>query len=337
MGRRTILTVNCHEGWIYQLRHLDADIHILHGAPGKAVGAWDLSARPVPANATLLPLAAFDARAGYDAVIAHNMSDLFLLEEVDAPKLLILHTTLEHRARQEGARVAPAAFASAVKQYLQIKGIHAAAGTPMKAASWNLTDDVLGLAIDEHDNEPWTGEQARGLRVASQITQKRETLNYIFHEQAFVNIPIRIVGRNPEIPGALPAASHEELLNYYKTHRFFVHTAAHTLEDGYNMAMAEAMAAGMPVIGNAHPTSPIVNGKNGFLAQTPAELAARAELLLKDRELARQLGAAARETILRMFPVAQFIQNLECALTVAERAWSARRRSLPRALSGRLS
>ena len=38
------------------------------------------------------------------------------------------------------------------------------------------------------------------------------------------------------------------------------------------MATVEAMAAGMPIIGNRHPDSPVEHGVNGFLSDDPAEL-----------------------------------------------------------------
>ena len=39
---------------------------------------------------------------------------------------------------------------------------------------------------------------------------------------------------------------------------------------GFNLAMLEAMAAELPVIGNRHPSSPIRHGHDGFLADEPA-------------------------------------------------------------------
>ena len=61
------------------------------------------------------------------------------------------------------------------------------------------------------------------------------------------------------------------------------------------MATLEAMAAGLPVLGNPHPTSPIEHGVSGFLSDDPAELHASAERLLQDRELAVHMGKEARK------------------------------------------
>ena len=67
------------------------------------------------------------------------------------------------------------------------------------------------------------------------------------------------------------------------------------------------MAAGLPIIGNEHPSSPIKHGVSGLLSNDPAELRRHAETLLGDRELARKLGQAARQTAEKMFSRRQFV------------------------------
>lgn len=71
-------------------------------------------------------------------------------------------------------------------------------------------------------------------------------------------------------------------------------------EDGYNMA------AGLPVLGNCHPTSPIRNGVNGFLSDDPAELRIFAWQLLRDSDLVMRLGAEARKTVTELFSTEKF-------------------------------
>jgi len=56
------------------------------------------------------------------------------------------------------------------------------------------------------------------------------------------------------------------------------------------MASIEAMAGGMPVLGNKHPTSPIKHGVNGFLSDNPEELRMFARILLEDKELANLMA-----------------------------------------------
>jgi len=63
------------------------------------------------------------------------------------------------------------------------------------------------------------------------------------------------------------------------------------------MAALEAMAAGMPVLGNRHPTSSIEHGKSGFLSDNPYELQKYAMILLDDRDLAVKMGRQAQKIV----------------------------------------
>ncbi|HKQ68352.1 MAG TPA: glycosyltransferase, partial [Polyangiaceae bacterium] len=132
---------------------------------------------------------------------------------------------------------------------------------------------------------------------------------------------VDIVGVNPDMPGVGPSESWDDLKARLRVHRFYVHTADPTLEDGYNMAMFEAMAAGLPVLGNRHPTSPVEHGVTGFLSDDPAELRRYAEALLVDRELAGRMGARARESLRGRFSIDVFVGGFRRSIEAAEGKW----------------
>jgi glycosyltransferase involved in cell wall biosynthesis len=129
------------------------------------------------------------------------------------------------------------------------------------------------------------------------------------------------VGHNPEFPGVRASSSWAELKQTFRRHRFFVHTAEPELEDGYNMATLEAMAAGLPVLGNRHPTSPVVHGVSGFLSDDPAELNQFASAFLADRCLAGEMGRAARQTVLDQFSGAAFRDGMLREIRAASEKW----------------
>jgi glycosyltransferase involved in cell wall biosynthesis len=78
------------------------------------------------------------------------------------------------------------------------------------------------------------------------------------------------------------------------------------------MATLEAMAAGLPVLGNCHP-----HGKSGFLSDDPQALRAYAQRLLADRDLAQHMGQEARRTVAERFSPDTFkramLQSIETA------------------------
>ena len=85
-----------------------------------------------------------------------------------------------------------------------------------------------------------------------------------FHQEAFKGLPVTLVGHNPGLAGVRASEDWEDLKKILSHHRFYIHTADPQMEDGYNMATLEAMAAGLPVLGNRHPNSSVEHGLSGF-------------------------------------------------------------------------
>jgi glycosyltransferase involved in cell wall biosynthesis len=81
------------------------------------------------------------------------------------------------------------------------------------------------------------------------------------------------------------------------------------------MASLEAMAAGLPILGNRHPTSPIEHGVSGFLSDNPAELRKYANMLLEDKILATMMGKEAQKVVSERFSMIgfkeAFLQSIE--------------------------
>ncbi len=319
-----LLVMNCHEPWIYQLRTLDADLDIVVGLSGRDLKAWDERMRPIPARARFLTLEDVRAERGasWDCVIAHNISDLMDLKDVDAPTLLMIHVSLDWRIAQSGGGgVTAAALRERLAQYLKLRSAHVIGVSSFKAATWGVRGEAVTFYSDPAEYLTPTYERAAGLRVANHVQVRRQYLEWDFHEAAFAGLPVTLIGENKEF-GTTAAASWDALKAAFAEHRFFIHTADPRYEDGYNMASIEAMAAGLPVIGNRHPSSPIKHGVNGYLARTPEELRGYAERLLADEALARRLGTEAQSTVARHFTPARFRIGLLGAIDTARRKFA---------------
>ena len=103
-----------------------------------------------------------------------------------------------------------------------------------------------------------------------------------------------------------------------QAHRFYVHTAETDLEDGYNLALLEAMGTGMPVITTRSPTSPVVDEESGFISDDVNYLRWGAQQLLTDRKLAARMGEAGRRAVLERFSVTKFLGHWHEAIREAQ-------------------
>ncbi len=308
---------NCHESWVHQLRYLDYDLDIIVGLTGRD-RPWDERMRPLPPRARMITLS--EARGiggGWETIICSNIRDLMDARELKGPKLLVLHVTLEGRLVEEKIELTVEQMRKSLADYVALSHVHVTAISPLKGRSWGFVDDIVPCAVDVADYPVATCELAVGLRVSNQVSLRPRILLWELHEAAFSGLPVRLVGHNPDRPGVEPSRDWDDLRELLRVHRFFVHTAEPGLEDGYNLASLEAMATGLPVLSNAHPTSPIVHGKSGFLSDDPRELRSFAERLLADRELALELGAEARRQVQERFSHEHFRRGFTAAIATS--------------------
>lgn len=305
---------------MYQLRALDQPMDVVVGLKGRHTAGWDEAMRPIPPNARIVTLEeAIAAPDPYDCVIAHNLSDLLDAKPIVAPRLFVIHGTLDGVMLEQSSRTRPDEFLRAVSRYISMLGAHVMAVSLLKGKSWGFADDVVPFCADVNDYLPYRGDCPCGLRVANDLIRKKRTLLWDFHEEAFAGLPVKLVGRNDEMPEVMPARDWQHLKEMFSAHRFFIHTAEPRLEDGYNMATLEAMAAGLPVLGNRHPTSPVEHGVSGFLSDDPIVLKGYARRLLEDRDLAVRMGREARKAVAEKFSPAKFKKGLERSLECARR------------------
>jgi hypothetical protein len=319
MNERRVLVLNSHEAWVSQLAYVPRQFDIAVGLSGRSQAGWDERMRPVPANARLIDLRdALSSKEPYSAAIGHSITDLLELKHLDIPKLLVIHTTIEGRLKEASSDLSARLLSDETKKYIKLIKAHAICVSRLKQASWNMSGDLVGFAVNVNDYPLAHQEVAHGLRISNHFNKRRAILLADFHDSAFGDLPVEFVGENLDMPGVTPANDWADLKQRIARSRFYIHTADPRLEDGYNMATVEAMASGLPVLGNCHPSSVVHQGVTGFTSDDPRELRSFAELLLADRTLSLKMGAAAREAARDMFSPATFELGMMRALACAK-------------------
>ncbi len=332
MGDKTLLVFNCHEPWVYQLGALGYPLDIIVGLKGKYNQGWDERMRPVPEHATLIRLEqALRCDKEYYCIVAHNTTDLLDVRTRKEPRILVLHHSLEGRLVEEKADCDPNEMRRMLHAYVDLLGIHVVATSMFKGESWGFTEDIVPFGLDVGGYLPHSGERAAGLRICNFISSRKHILCWGLHERAFEGLPVTLVGHNPDMPGVEAARDWQHLKTILQSHRFYIHTADPRYEAGHNMSVAEAMAAGLPILGNRHPTSPVRHGISGFLSDNPRELHHYAQILLEDRELAEMMGKQAQKTVLEQFSLERFRRGFLRSIEIARSKWQTRK-TTPRLL-----
>ncbi|MGA8710741.1 MAG: glycosyltransferase family 4 protein [Thermoplasmata archaeon] len=183
---------------------------------------------------------------------------------------------------------------------------------------------VIPSAVDLERFRP--GIDASGLRADLRLDGKRVAVftgRLVPHKgvdvllQALVQLPqdvvLVVIGAGPRLPSLVglarrlgvedrvrfcPAVTDEDLPRYLALGDVFVFASQNRLE-GFGLAVAEAMAAGLPVVIADMPgvREVIEPGREGLLAEPliASDLAEKIRVILDDPSLAKRMGHAGRE------------------------------------------
>ncbi len=299
-----ILTINWHTAYLYNLSKT--------GHHWSVLKEWVHHNRPLPAN--FEPIDWATARRDFpkfDAIVGHSIwldvaRFLPYCLRYGKPYIQVIHG---RRARggfsnSHLRKLAKHLYSSLVLGSLIKLGLLRVVFISDYASSdWGFDGTVIkpGITLDEMG--AYEGAEPSLLVVGNQL--HREHFAFAELMQIRTQVPVKIVGVNPRIPGAQPSRDWNDLRSSYCQYRAYLNLTREP-EDGYNLAVLEAMASGMPVISLRHPSTPIRNGENGFLVENVSEAVERAKQLIADIELARRLGKCARETIEREFSLSAF-------------------------------
>jgi glycosyltransferase involved in cell wall biosynthesis len=312
--QRRFLTFNWHETYLHTLTSVGGEWDVVLRRKGGREKWWT-EVRPFPANARVIDeCAAIDAarRGAYAAAVCHNLLDLGLVADTGVRTVTVFHTS---KAYELAGGLDHAAF----NRY----GLPLLARSTtvfvseMKQRSWELDGTVVPPGIDLDANSGWTGEIRAVLHVGN-LKRELSAVNALTSlERAVAGLPFTLLGLNPTIAGARMSSSWDDVRAQFRGHRVYVHTSEFPFEDGYNLAMLEAMATGMPVAALAHPTSPIVDGVSGRVAADGPALGRALLELLEDDEAAARLGAGGRDRVRALFPIDAFRARWRALLDVS--------------------
>ncbi len=315
-----VLTFNSHQPYIHLLAtSLPWTIGVvLPRLPSGKVKSWDSRIRPLPDNLRLY--SSFDEAcksAPWDWVLTHNINDLIDCGNSRLPRVFVVHGTLSGRILQDRSAIERGSYLASLRLLLKANRCEVVYISRLKQDDWGIPGTVIQPGVNPSHYAGYQGARRGILQVCNHLRERGKMLGWENHRTVCLGIPTLVIGENDGLSGSRIADSWEDLKEQYRSWRVYLYTAVHPYEDGYNLAMLEAMATGMPIATIAHPTSPVRGGIEGAVGPTAAELRERVMTLLDDPEQARRMGEAARARVQTEFPISRFRdswQNLASTL-----------------------
>ncbi|TWG81756.1 Glycosyltransferase [Cupriavidus gilardii J11] len=302
--RLRILTWHVHGNYLYYLSQIPHDLYLVTkpGSPAGYAGA--VGALPWGPNVHEVPYDEVPARE-FDCVLYQHQRhyDTDRLDLLTAAQRRLPTIFLEHDPPQQ--------HPTATLHPVQDPNVMLVHVTPFNALMWD--NGVTPSRVIEHGVlvDPavrHSGELARGISVVNNLARRGRRLGADVYAQARERVPLDLVGMAAEEAGGLGEVPNPELAAFVARYRFFFNPIRYT---SLGLAVVEAMAIGMPVVGLATTELPTVirNGESGYVDTRVDVLVGVMRELLKDPGMARQWGEAARTTARQRFGIGRFVDD----------------------------
>jgi glycosyltransferase involved in cell wall biosynthesis len=155
----------------------------------------------------------------------------------------------------------------------------------------------------------YSGHLNKGIVVINNLPSRGRLLGLDVFLEARQHVPLDLVGMGTGELG-LGEVLHPQLPEFQSRYRFFFNPIRYT---SLGLAICEAMMMGIPVVGLATTelSAVIDNGYSGFIHTDINYLIEKMELLIKDPELAKEIGNNGREVAMKRFNIQRFINDWE--------------------------
>lgn len=305
MRRLRILTWHVHGNYLYSLSHLPHDFVIPVLADNRP-GYCELGTKlPWGDNIRMVPAGQI-CREPFDIVIYQSRQAY----ETDSRQLLtpaqqrLPSVYIEHNPPEPHPTDTRHFFGHDQGVLVHV--------TRYNALMWDagtMPVTVIEHGVPEMANVLYSGELERGIVVINNLASRGRRLGADIYAWARASMPLDLIGMGSEnIKGGCGEVDNMQVPEYICRYRFFFTPIRYA---SLGLSLVEAMMAGMPVVGIAATELPYViqNGINGYVAHRPSALLDVCNKLLKDPELARQWGQAARRTAQERFGIDRYVDD----------------------------
>lgn len=311
LPRRRILTWHVHGNYLYYLSQVPHDFYLVTDAgrtPGRSGRSGTL---PWGDNVHEAPVERLQAME-FDLVLyqsRQNWDEDRLMLLSDAQRALP-RIYLEHDPPQQNP--------TDQRHWVDDPGALLVQVTPFNALMWDAgrtPQRVIEHGVQLLGPARYTGRRACGIVVVNQLQRRGRRLGLDLYQAAARQLPLELVGMESRDVGGLGEIDNAALPAFMADYRFFFHPVRYT---SLGLALIEAMAVGLPVVGLATTelSTVIRSGENGYIDTRPERLVRVMQQLLRDPGLAEEWGEASRRTAAERFGIGRFVADWQA--TIAE-------------------
>jgi hypothetical protein len=172
---------------------------------------------------------------------------------------------------------------------------------------------VIEHGVIVPDGVTYRGKHERGLVVINNLAQRGRRLGGDVFATARKHVPLDLVGMGAEALGGIGEVQHAALPAFTSDYRFVFNPIRYT---SLGLAVIEAMMIGVPIVALAttEMATVIEDGKSGFADTNVSTLIDRMQQLLRDPQLARDLGEQGKKRAMERFNIERFIADWNAVL-----------------------
>ena len=331
-GRKLrILTYRWHVPHQYELYKLPFDFTLVTGLGSPMTDSWQLSHRPMPPNARFRHVEEIDP-GNYDLAILHFDENVlapentnghigddwgrafkWFREHVDLPKIAVCHGTPQFRGQYDINYSEPDLMqvieSERIRLVEYLGDIPVVVNSHQAHREWEFKRSrVIWHGFDPTEFPPATHERGILSPLGPLVTSRPHYRGYFLYRKVFEGFPPEHAPETLRVPephvlytgNAYAMAKYRNYVDEIRSYSVYFNP---TLRSPMPRARAEPMMCGVVTVNaNNHDVDMFIkNGVNGFYSNEPAELREMLLYLVRDREAARRMGAASRQTALELF------------------------------------
>jgi len=271
--------------------------------------AWDAKERPVPENFYMLDGKDIPSQLktdiAFDLVLTQNRIEHYPIMAQLAAQLNCPILQMEHTLPW------PDWDDDTIERVGSLPCDHNIFVSSFSVGAWFHDEDDPDVQIIHHGMDTdywngWVGGDGKVMTAVWDYVNRDRICGFSLWKEVTEGLQVNPWGETPGLSRMADNSDH--LRELYRHASVFLNT---TLWSSCPFSLLEAMSVGCPIVTTATTMMPefIVDGVNGFITNDPQTMRERLEQLISDKELAKQIGAAGRETVLQQFGQQRFLDE----------------------------